>query len=150
MPELRFRNIDASPEDHVSTWGVEGLLTALERGDATHWTKIVAAYRKDPFADVALDITQAINLCSDPGVAAAMVTACAQAKTDFENEERVDLSKRLRDLVARSGLNTAAFAERMGTSRTRLSSYLNARVVPSAVLLARAERIGRANHSADH
>lgn len=29
---LRFRNIDADPDDPVETWPLKGIVTALERG----------------------------------------------------------------------------------------------------------------------
>lgn len=55
---------------------------------------------------------------------------------------RVEVAQRLRAVVAASGLSQQAFARLLGTSQPRLSSYLTGRVVPSATLLIRAERIG--------
>ena len=40
---LKFRNLNVTPEDPVDTWGVEGLLTAIERGGAVDWAKITHA-----------------------------------------------------------------------------------------------------------
>ncbi|MGI8949078.1 MAG: helix-turn-helix domain-containing protein [Ornithinimicrobium sp.] len=45
------------------------------------------------------------------------------------------------ELVAASGLTTAEFASRIGTSRTRLSTYRSGQVTPSAALLVRMERM---------
>lgn len=45
------------------------------------------------------------------------------------------------DLLARSGLRRTEFASRLGTSRSRLSTYLSGTVVPSAALMVRAQRV---------
>jgi transcriptional regulator with XRE-family HTH domain len=47
----------------------------------------------------------------------------------------------IRDLVARSGLSQQDFAGRLGTSRPRLSTYLSAKVTPSAALMLRMRRV---------
>jgi transcriptional regulator with XRE-family HTH domain len=44
-------------------------------------------------------------------------------------------------LVARSGLSKQGFAERIGTSRSRLSTYMSGQVVPSATLMVRMRRV---------
>jgi len=44
--------------------------------------------------------------------------------------------------LALSGLSQRDFAARLGTSASRLSTYLNGKVTPGADLLIRAERIG--------
>lgn len=46
----------------------------------------------------------------------------------------------MRDALERSGLTRAAFAALVGTSASRLSTYLNAKVTPSAAMLVRIER----------
>jgi transcriptional regulator with XRE-family HTH domain len=47
----------------------------------------------------------------------------------------------VRTLVAGSGLSKRDFAERIGTSRSRLSTYLSGKVVPSATLMVRMRRV---------
>ena len=39
---LRFRNIDASPDDPVETWPFEGILAAVERGTLPDWRRLRA------------------------------------------------------------------------------------------------------------
>jgi transcriptional regulator with XRE-family HTH domain len=52
----------------------------------------------------------------------------------------------VRNAVARSGLSKAQFAARIGTSPSRLSTYLNGKVTPSAALMVRVRRLdGRPN-----
>ena len=47
------------------------------------------------------------------------------------------MAETVRELVARSGLSMGGFASRVGTSRTRLSTYRTGSVVPSATLVVR-------------
>jgi transcriptional regulator with XRE-family HTH domain len=46
------------------------------------------------------------------------------------------------EALAASGLSQAAFASRLGTSASRMSTYLRGEVTPSASLLIRAQRLG--------
>jgi hypothetical protein len=50
---LKFRNLDASPEDPVETWPFEGILAAVERGTLPDWHRLAAAIRADPWGPVA-------------------------------------------------------------------------------------------------
>lgn len=81
--ELQFRNTAATPADPVPSWGVEGCLTALERGDLAHWTRMRDEIRADPYGPVALDIEEACEL-ADPtlasGPAALMRLALERAR----------------------------------------------------------------------
>ncbi len=46
----------------------------------------------------------------------------------------------MRAAVERSGLTNAQFAELIGTSASRLSTYLSGQVTPSAAMLVRIEQ----------
>lgn len=70
MPELKFRNLNVTPDDPVEQWGVEGLLTAIDRGSLRHWKRILAAVEADPQGPVAMDLAQALELAEDVGVTA--------------------------------------------------------------------------------
>lgn len=59
-------------------------------------------------------------------------------------EERAEVAAALRDGLRRSGLTQAAFARHLGTSATRLSTYLSGTTIPSAALYVRALRLGDA------
>lgn len=45
---LRFRNIDASPDDPVESWPFEGILAAIERGTLPDWRRLAAAIAVAP------------------------------------------------------------------------------------------------------
>ena len=51
------------------------------------------------------------------------------------------MAEEVRQLIARSGLSQAAFAERIGTSASRLSTYASGKVIPSATLVVRMRRV---------
>ena len=54
--------------------------------------------------------------------------------------ERARVASGLRSALAEAGLTQEAFARLLGTSRPRLSAYLNGRTIPSAALYLRALR----------
>ncbi|CPT23708.1 transmembrane transport protein MmpL11 [Mycobacteroides abscessus subsp. abscessus] len=70
--ELGFRNLSITPGDPVEAWGVEGILTAIDRGSLYYWHKIVDAVRTDPNGTVAQDLSQAVEIAEDHGIVALM------------------------------------------------------------------------------
>ncbi|WP_431306159.1 helix-turn-helix domain-containing protein [Mycobacterium hubeiense] len=141
MRTLQFRNINASPDDPVECWGVEGILAAIDRGSLPHWRRIAAAVRQDPWGPVATDLEEALDLAEDVGVVAALRRSLARVRSDAEASARAEVRRRLQELVDSSGLTAAEFARRLGTSASRMSTYLSGKVVPSAALLVRAEAV---------
>ena len=140
---LRFRNITVGPDDPVECWGVEGILAAIDRGSLSHWRRIADAVRADPWGPAAADLEQAVTIVEDVGVAATLSRALAHARAANEADAREEVRRRLNALVKDSGLTAAQFAQRLGTSASRMSTYLTGKVVPSAALLVRAEKIAK-------
>ncbi|MCW5569771.1 MAG: helix-turn-helix transcriptional regulator [Steroidobacteraceae bacterium] len=139
-----FRNIDASPDDPVAQWGFEGLLAAIERGGMRLWDRIAAELRRQPYGAVArLLEDEVINAVSHDGERELFRQVLARARRRSEQDAKVEVVKRLRSLLARSGLSQRDFAAQLGTSASRFSTYLNGKVTPGADLLIRAERIGK-------
>lgn len=139
-----FRNIDASPDDPVAQWGFEGLLAAIERGGMRLWDRIAAELRRQPYGAVArLLEDEVINAVSHDGERELFRQVLARARRRSEQDAKVEVVKRLRSLLARSGLSQCDFAAQLGTSASRFSTYLNGKVTPGADLLIRAERIGK-------
>lgn len=141
MSSLRFRNLDIHPSAPVTQWGVEGLLTAIDRGSLPDWRRIVSAVDADPWGPLTSDLSTAIELAEDRGVAVTLSRAIARARQRAENRAREEVSRRLAALVSESGFTAAEFATRLGTSPSRLSTYLSGKVMPSAALLVRAEGV---------
>jgi hypothetical protein len=141
MGALRFRNITATPDDPVEQWGVEGILAAIDRGSLPHWRRVVEAVRIEPWGPVAADLEQALALASDAGVVATLRRVLARAREEADASARDEVRRRLQELVDRSGLTAAQFAQRLGTSASRMSTYLTGKVIPSAAVLVRSETV---------
>ncbi len=141
MTRLRFRNLDAQPHDPVETWPTEGIITALERGSLTDWRRVVAAVRADPWGPVARRLEDALRASQPYGVGALMRAALDRARADAQEAERAEVARRIRTLLEASGLSRSAFSERIGTSSSRLSTYLSGTVTPASTLLVRMERV---------
>lgn len=140
---LKFRNITASPEDPVETWPFEGVLAAVERGTLPDWRRLARAIRADPWGPVAQQVLEAIHLSHPYGTAELLTGVVARARQLAADAERAEVAAEIRDLVDESGLSQQGFAERVGTSRSRLSTYMSGKVVPSAALIVRMRRIAR-------
>ena len=138
---LKFRNISASPADPVETWPFEGILAAVERGTLPDWRRLAAVIRADPWGPVAQQVLEAINLSHPYGTVELLGGVISQARKLAADSERQDVAAEVRELVGRSRLSTQDFAERMGTSRSRLSTYMSGKVVPSAALMVRMRRV---------
>lgn len=140
---LAFRNVDADPSDPVESWPIEAIQAALERGGMQHWRRLTSAIRREPWGPLARDVEHVLGYSRPYGVAGLMERAIADARASAEKSERHEVADRCRAALARSRLSIAEFAERNGTSRSRMSTYLSGTVTPSAALLVRFERTGR-------
>ena len=112
---LKFRNIDASPDDPVETWPFEGVLAAVERGTLPDWRRLAAAIQADPWGPVAHQVLEAIRLSHPYGTAELLEGVVARARKLAADSERADVASEVQALVARSGLSKHDFAERIGT-----------------------------------
>jgi DNA-binding transcriptional regulator YiaG len=138
---LKFRNIKASPGDPVETWPFEGILAAVERGTLPDWRRLAAAIRVDPWGPVAQQVLEAIRLSRPYGTAELLEGVVSRARHLAAQSEREEVASEVRNLVGESGLSNQEFAERIGTSRPRLSTYMSGKVVPSAALMVRMRRV---------
>jgi hypothetical protein len=139
---LSFRNVDADPADPVETWPYETLVTALERGMIVDWARINRAIVNDPWGPVARDVEASLSYAdSEAGVSGLMRELVARARRTAEADERQAVADEVGELLGQSGLSRAAFASSIGSSGSRLSTYVNAKVTPSAALMLRMRRV---------
>lgn len=141
MSALVFRNVDASPDDPVTEWPLEGIQTALERGGLEDWRRIGEAIQAHPWGPVARRLEAVLAYSRPYGVAAAFDRAIARSRKAAEREERSAVAEEIGRLISESGLSQAEFASRVGTSASRLSTYMNGKVMPSAGMLLRMRRV---------
>lgn len=138
---LAFRNLTVTPQAPVSQWPTEAVQTALERGDLTDWHRIVAEIRADPWGKTARQMEEVLSYCRPYGIAEAMQTVLSRAREQAEARERASVAAEIRAAVVRSGLSRAEFASRIGTSASRLSTYISGKVTPAATLMLRVRRV---------
>lgn len=138
---LKFRNLTVSPSDPVDQWGFEGLLTAVERGDINDWHRIAEALRRDPRGKVATELPEVVDAAENLAIPSLLQRILRRSLEESEAQDRQEVVDELRRHLCESGLSRAEFAARLGTSQSRLSTYLTGKVVPSAAVLVRARRV---------
>jgi DNA-binding transcriptional regulator YiaG len=138
---LKFRNVTASPDDPVENWPFEGILAAVERGTLPDWRRLAHAIQSDPWGLVAQQVLEAIRLSHPYGTAELLEGVVGRARKLAADSERTQVASEVRRLVECSGLSQRDFAERIGTSGSRLSTYISGKVVPSAALMVRMRRV---------
>lgn len=143
MSSLAFRNVDVSPDSPVEGWPTEAVQTALERGGLSHWRRLTAAIRAQPWGPVARKVEEVLSHSRPYGVAELMERVVAQARQEMEATERAEVAAEIQRLIRKSGLSRREFASRIGTSPSRLSTYATGKVVPSAALLVRMQHVDR-------
>ncbi len=143
---LKFRNISGSPDDPVETWPFEGILAAVERGTLPDWRRLARAIEADPWGSVGRQVLAAVRLSNPYGTAELLEGVVERARKLAVESERAEVASDVRTLMRGSGLSQQDFADRIGTSRSRLSTYMSGHVVPSAALIVRMRRVaGRAS-----
>lgn len=136
-----FRNVDGSPDDPVATWPYEGLVQVIERGLVADWQPVIREVRRDPWGRTARRVESYLGYAEPSATTRLFTLILERARSDAEAAERAEVAERVRAAIAASGLTAAAFADAIGTSPSRLSTYAGGRVVPSAALLVRMERL---------
>lgn len=137
MSTLAFRNVEVSAQAPVSDWPLEAIQTTLERGRLEDWRRLASAIAAEPWGSVARAVEETLTYSRPYGVAAAFERVIARSREATEAAERASVAAEIGRLVHESGLSRAEFASRVGTSPSRLSTYVSGRVTPSAALLLR-------------
>ncbi|HEY2312745.1 MAG TPA: helix-turn-helix transcriptional regulator [Streptosporangiaceae bacterium] len=140
---LKFRNVDSSPDDPVETWPFEGIMAAVERGTLPDWRRLSSVIKADPWGPVAQQVLEAVRISHPYGTTELLQGVISRARQEAADYERGQVAAEIRGLVGDSGLSRLDFADRIGTSRSRLSTYMSGKVVPSASLMVRIRRVAR-------
>ena len=141
MTPMVFRNVYGSTADPVTSWPFEGLVEVLERGLAPDWVPVFQEVSRQPWGVVARSLDDYLAIATDHRMKALVEVSLERARAGHEKREREQVASELRDIVRRSGLSQAECAKRLGTSASRLSTYLNGQVVPQATFLVRARSL---------
>ncbi|MEO7071079.1 MAG: helix-turn-helix transcriptional regulator [Nostocoides sp.] len=138
---VAFRNVDVPVGMPIECWPFEAIVTVLERGSVTDWAVLTRAVRADPWGSVARQLEEYLAYERPRGLAPLVARVITSSRSTAEASERAEVAREVDALVRASALTSAAFAERIGTSASRLSTYRTGRVTPSAALLVRMRRV---------
>lgn len=113
----------------------------LDHGDAQRWRRQLAPVFDDPWCENAGRLLTFSDAVEGPGVARTVGVAVRRFRAAAVDTERREIAAHIGHLVRISGLPQGVFAERVGTSASRLSTYVHGQVTPSATLLLRMTRL---------
>ena len=138
---LTFRNLDLAPDTPLDRWPHEALFTALERGSISDWHRIAARVEERPFGVLATNLAEVLEYADDLPAATILAGILADARDAVANDARRRATAKTREIVTGSGLTQAEFARRAGASQAQLSQWMTGKVIPSAAMLLRLERV---------
>lgn len=138
-----FRNVEGDPETDPAAWPYEAIVSTIERGTLRDWLPLIAAIERAPWGAVARQVEDYLAYATPYGVGPLLARTVTRARARAERSERDEVARRVRAALARTGATQARFADEVGTSRSRLSTYCSGTVVPSAAMLVRIERAGK-------
>jgi len=119
------------------------LVTVIDRGLVSDWKLIFVELRQSPLGNVARRVEQYLSYREPDGVSTLFALATERARIEAENADRAEVATRVHDSAFASGLTNRDFSRLVGTSASRLSTYLSGKVTPSAAMLVRIERSAR-------
>ena len=145
---LHLRNVEVGPDEPLESWPYEALVTLIERAGVNDLARLTKAVGSDPWGPVARQVEAYLSYANPAGIGPLLARRIERARADTEAAERAAVAGEVAELIARSGLTLGEFATRIGTSRSRLSTYRSGSVTPSAALLLRMQRVAqRADHT---
>lgn len=125
----------------------EQLLDLLEHGNARRWRAALLPLIESPWGPYGQHIVRLTQDADLPAIATVLEECRKVYQERQEQRERDAIAREIRRLVAISGLTQRQFSSQIGTSPSRLSTYVNGRVIPSAAMLLRIRRVAQAQRS---
>ena len=140
---VQFRNLTTTWHDPIDQWPYEAVVQTMERGLVSDWQPILKDLQARPFGRIASYVAHYAKDPEDKAVAALFSDALRRARLAQEETERDEVIRRIRRSIEATELSQADFARAIGTSASRLSTYLSGQVTPSAVMLVRMENVAK-------
>lgn len=120
--------------------GFEYIAHSARLGELREHLAPIAA---DPWGAHAQSLARLLPHVESPD-AARLGRACLERlRKQAEAQEQRQVADTVRRLVKTSGLSQRAFAARVGTSPSRMSTYVNGQVTPSAAMFVRMARVSK-------
>ncbi len=119
------------------------LVGVVEGGSVLEWRRHLALIGASPWSPYSRHLVDLARQAARPQVA-ELVDRCTTVYRERNKErERLQVAEEVGQLVAASGANQRQFAHWVGTSPSRLSTYISGTVTPSASLVLRMTRVSR-------
>lgn len=112
--------------------------------DSAAWRPILLPILRSPWASYGEDLLALVNEIGDRAAVDLIERFRDLSQEQQARRERDLVAAEVRRAVALTGLTQREFATHIGTSASRLSTYANGRVTPSATMLVRIRRTARA------
>ncbi|MDZ5619764.1 helix-turn-helix domain-containing protein [Nocardioides bizhenqiangii] len=119
----------------------EEVASLYDHGGLPAWRGQVAIIASNPWAPYGNELKELALAADRPETVHAIEEAVKVYRSRFERRERELVAREIRQLVAMSGLSQREFAAMAGTSASRLSTYVNGLVTPSATMMVRIRRV---------
>ncbi|KAB2808907.1 helix-turn-helix transcriptional regulator [Pimelobacter simplex] len=113
------------------------------------WRAVVAARVGDPWDGTAERHLGLLDPVSQPFEVASIRAVVELSRREAEEDERRAVASHIRSTIDQTGLTQREFAALVGTSPSRLSTYVTGTVTPSAAMLLRINRAARRAQRAD-
>lgn len=110
-------------------------------GGIQAWRGQLAIISANPWSRYAVDVNKLAVAANHRAAAYTLAEATNAYRERNERREREEVGREIKALVASSGLNQRQFASAIGTSASRLSTYVNGLVTPSASMMVRMRRV---------
>lgn len=117
------------------------VLMAWDYGGIRAWRGQVAIIASNPWGPYGNELKELALAADRPAPVHGIDEAVRVYRGRFERRERELVAREIRQLVAMSGLSQREFAAMAGTSASRLSTYVNGLVTPSATMMVRIRRV---------
>ncbi|MEO6605545.1 MAG: helix-turn-helix transcriptional regulator [Aeromicrobium sp.] len=112
---------------------------SIGEGDLVLWQQMASVVQARPWGEFARQIEAAGKAAGDDAVACAFDEVVKMSRVQRDRRERDEVAKRISKIVLTTGLTQKVFAARIGTSASRLSTYMTGSVTPSASMMLRIE-----------
>lgn len=119
------------------------LLGVVDHGSVLEWRHHFAMIASSPWSPYSHHLADLAQQAARPEVVGLVDRFTQVCREQHKEREREQVAEEVRRLVADSGATQREFAQWVGTSPSRLSTYISGTVTPSASLMLRITRTSR-------
>jgi DNA-binding transcriptional regulator YiaG len=125
------------------------LRSLIDHGNVELWRRQLSAIANGPWGPHGERLLKFADEADLPAVKLSVDQAIRHYKKTYEKAEKDAVAREIRELVPASGVTQRTFSQYIGTSASRLSTYANGVVTPSAAMMLRIRRTAEALSAPD-